>query len=130
MLGRRLVWATGFEGGFENQDRRGHGAAGIMMGMSSLAFDTHAAVKRLQDAGADERLAEAFVTTFGSMLNENVATKTDIADLRATTKSDIAELRADLKTAIATLETRFTNKLYAGIAILLVLSKALDFLIG
>ena len=106
-----------------------------------LAFDTHAAVKRLQQAGADESLAEAVVSTFGSMLNETVATKSDIADLRATTKSDIAdlraatktdivELRADLKSAIATLETRFTNKLYAGIAALLVLSKVLDWLIG
>ena len=100
-----------------------------MMAMSSLAFDTHAAVKRLQGAGVDELQAEAFVSTFGAMLNEHVATKSDIADLRATTKSDIAELRADLKTALATLETRFTNKLYAGIAVLLVLSKALDFLI-
>ena len=84
------------------------------MAMSSLAFDTHAAVKRLQGAGVDELQAEAFVSTFGAMLNEHVATKSDIADLRATTKSDIAELRADLKTALATLETRFTNKLYAG----------------
>ena len=84
-----------------------------------LAFDTHAAVKRLQKAGADESLAEAVVSTFGSMLNETVATKTDIV-----------ELRADLKSAIATLETRFTNKLYAGIAALLVLSKVLDWLIG
>ena len=79
-----------------------------MMGMSSLAFDTHAAVKRLQNAGADERLAEAFVTTFGSMLNENVATKSDIADLRATTKSDIVELRADLKNDLV--ELRATTK--------------------
>ena len=95
-----------------------------------LAFDTHAAVKRLQKAGADESLAEAVVSTFGSMLNETVATKSDIADLRAATKTDIVELRADLKSAIATLETRFTNKLYAGIAALLVLSKVLDWLIG
>ena len=34
-----------------------------MRRMPSLAFDTHAAVKQLQDAGADERLAEAVVAT-------------------------------------------------------------------
>ena len=87
--------------------------------MPSVTFDTHAAVKRLKDAGADERLAEAVVTTFGEAVTEHVATK-----------GDITELRADLKTEIAKLETRFTNKLYGGIAILLVLSKVLDFLIG
>ena len=119
-------------GGFENQDRRRHGAAGIMMAMSSLAFDTHAAVKRLQGAGADERLAEAFVSTFGSMLTDNVATKSDIADLRATTKSDIAELRADLKTEIANLRTRSLWKfsvymgLLAGVPSAAVLVKLLD----
>ena len=79
-----------------------------MMAMATLAFDTHAAVKRLQNAGADERLAEAVVATCGSMLNENVATKSDIADLRATTKSDIVELRADLKNDLV--ELRATTK--------------------
>ena len=55
------------------------------------------------------------MTTFGEAVTAQAATKIDIADLRA----DLARL-----------ETRFTNKLYAGIATLLVLSKALDFLIG
>ena len=40
-----------------------HRKAGIIATM--LAFDTHAAVKRLQKAGADESLAEAVVSTFG-----------------------------------------------------------------
>ena len=106
------------------------------MAMSSLAFDTHAAVKRLQGAGADERLAEAFVSTFGSMLTDNVATKSDIADLRATTKSDIAELRADLKTEIANLRTEIANwkfsvymGLLAGVPSAAVLVKLLDYLL-
>ena len=97
--------------------------------MSSLAFDTHAAVKRLQGAGADERLAEAFVSTFGSMLTENVATKSDIADLRATTKSDIAELRADLKTEIANWKFSVYMGLLAGVPSAAVLVKLLDYLL-
>ena len=90
-----------------------------MMAMSSLAFDTHAAVKQLQGAGADERLAEAFVSTFGSMLNENVATKSDVAAL----KSDIEKL-----------ELRITNKLYAAVILVVTLVvslvKLLDWIIG
>lgn len=57
--------------------------------MGILAFDTHKAVKVLRDAGADEHLAEAVVDTIGSAMGENVATKTDIAELKA----DIAELK-------------------------------------
>ena len=81
--------------------------------MPSLAFDTHAAVKRLQDAGADERLDEAIVTTLGAAVSEHVATKTDVADL---------------KTAIEKLELRMTIKLYAVVGIGVGLIKALDYL--
>ena len=96
-----------------------------MMGMSSLAFDTHAAVKRLQGVGVDELQAETFVSTFGAMLNENVATK-----------SDIVELRADLKTEIANLRTEIANwkfsvymALLAGVPAAAVLVKLLDYLL-
>ena len=48
-------------------------------GMSSLAFDTHRAVKALCEAGAGEPLAEALVETIGDAMTGNVATKADIA---------------------------------------------------
>ena len=51
--------------------------------MPSRVFNTHAAVKRLQDAGADDRLAEAVVATLGAAVSEHVATKTDIPTLTA-----------------------------------------------
>lgn len=60
--------------------------------MSTLAFDTHKAVKALKEAGADERLAEAVVATVGDAMGENVATKADIAAVR----SDISALEARL----------------------------------
>jgi len=80
--------------------------------MGVLAFDTHKAVKVLQDAGADEHLAEAVVNTIGSAMGENVATKVDIAELKAeiaestaATKAEIAELEAATKAEIAELKT-------------------------
>ena len=88
-------------------------------GMPSVAFDTHAAVKRLQDAGADERLAEAVVATLGAAVSEHVATKTDLATVKA-----------DLTAQIEKLELRMTNKLYAAVVVGVGLIKALDFLIG
>ncbi len=38
--------------------------------MSSLVFDTHQAVKNLKGAGADEKLAEAVVTTIGTAISD------------------------------------------------------------
>lgn len=51
--------------------------------MATLAFDTHAAVKALRDAGFEEAQAEAVVTTVGDAMTGNVATRADISDLRA-----------------------------------------------
>ena len=77
-------------------------------------LDTHAAFKRLTAAGMAEPQAEAIVTTLDTI----------------TARLDTFATKADLTTEIARLEARFTNRIYAGIATLLVLSKALDFLIG
>ncbi len=60
--------------------------------MSTLAFDTHKAVKELKQAGFDDTQAEAVVATVGDAIGGNVATKTDIAAL----KTDIAALKADI----------------------------------
>ena len=51
--------------------------------MATLAFDTHAAVKTLREAGFEEAQAEAVVATVGIAMGENVATKTDIQALKA-----------------------------------------------
>ncbi len=91
--------------------------------MGVLAFDTHKAVKVLQDAGADEQLAEAVVNTIGSAMGENVATKVDIAELKA----EIAESTAATKAEIAELKVSTqadTTKLKADIDELKAATKA------
>ena len=57
--------------------------------MATLAFDTLKAAKALREAGADERLAEAVVTTVGDAVGGDVATKADLAALRAEMKSEL-----------------------------------------
>ncbi len=69
--------------------------------MTTLALDTHKAVKTLREAGFEETQAEAMVATFGNAMSENVATK-----------ADIAELKAELKTDMLALEQRLTVRLY------------------
>ena len=57
----------------------------------ATVFDTHAAVKRLQEAGADERLAEAVVATVTVAVGEPV-TRADLDAALAplATKADVA----------------------------------------
>ena len=69
--------------------------------MSTLAFDTHKAVKALKEAGFDDTQAEAVVATVGDAIGGDVATKGDTAAL----KTDIAEVKAELKGDIAEVKT-------------------------
>ena len=78
--------------------------------MTTLAFDTHAAVKALKDAGFEEAQAEAVVTTVGDAMTGNVATKADVTDLRAEMKTDIDDLRAEMKTEIAGLRAEMADQ--------------------
>ena len=78
--------------------------------MTMLAFDTHKAVKALKEAGFDDPQAEAVVATVGEAIGGSIATKADIAEVRAeitelrtATKADMTELRAEMKTDIAEL---------------------------
>ena len=52
--------------------------------VTTLAFDTHAAVKTLREAGFEEAQAEAVVATVGDALSENVATTADLGRARTT----------------------------------------------
>lgn len=95
--------------------------------MHQVSFDTHAAARKLEQAGHSGRQAEAVVevvseaTRFHMQMAQdlerikllvenhmatkvdiaNMATKDDIAELRTATKDDIAELRTELHTGLA-----------------------------
>ena len=73
--------------------------------MSTLAFDTHKAVKALQAAGAAEPLAEAVVATVGEAVGANVATKADLAEVQAGLETEIAATKAALESKIAAVKT-------------------------
>ena len=78
--------------------------------MTTLAFDTHAAVKALKEVGFEEAQAEAVVTTVGDAMTGNVATKADVTELRTATERDIADLRAEMKHDIAELRTEMAEQ--------------------
>ena len=83
-------------------------ALGYRRIMPSATFDTHEAVKALSEAGLNERQAEAITATVRDAVTEGVATKADIADVRA----DLAALEARLTWRIVTIAVAV-----AGVAI-------------
>ena len=83
--------------------------------MATITFDTLKATENLESAGMDTRQAKAVVNTLADAFTDTVATKTDIAELRAdvvtvraeigkleaATKADLAEVKTELKAEIA-----------------------------
>ena len=65
----------------------------------TLILDTHAAVHELVSAGMPERQAETVVRQQARLLEQNLATKTDLA----TIKADIETLRQETKAGIEAL---------------------------
>jgi molecular chaperone GrpE (heat shock protein) len=75
----------------------------------TLILDTHAAVHELVSAGMPERQAETVVRQQARLLEQNLATKTDLATIKADiealrqeTKADIEALRQETKALIET----------------------------
>ena len=61
--------------------------------MSHFAFDTHAFVKHLTQAGMDEQQAEALVECQVQLSNDSLASKQDIEEV----KLDIGEVKRDIQ---------------------------------
>ena len=70
--------------------------------MANAIFDTLHAAKTLTQAGFAPPQAEAITDTIRAAFSDSVATKTDIAELRA----DMAGLRAELKGDVAAVQAK------------------------
>ena len=86
--------------------------------MSALAFDTLKFAKRLKEAGFTEQQAEALAQAEAEWIEQNLATKRDIADLKRDIKElevkmeqKIEQIRSDLARDLKDLEYRMTIKL-------------------
>ena len=60
----------------------------------ALKLDTLSFSKRLREAGADERLAEAIVDGITSAYTSELSTKADISELKTEMKTEISFIEA------------------------------------
>ena len=85
--------------------------------MSAITFDTLKVAERIEKAGATRELAAAIAQAqkdaFAEALDTALATRADVASLRADLRADIAQLRAESQA----MELRLTVKLGAMVAI-------------
>ena len=121
-----------------------------------MAFDTYRAVKNLEEVGFDEEAARVMVSMFSDAFNDNVATKTDIADMltkadvvnmatksdiaematkadiaEMATKSDVAELRSEFKSEIRELDARMTVRfVWVALGIVVVTTSLTSGIVG
>ena len=64
-------------------------------------------IKTLMSVGVPREQAEAQVQLVMDSFQENVATKSDLVELRSELKSEIADLKSELKSEIAHLKSDF-----------------------
>ncbi len=82
--------------------------------MSAIAFDTLKFAKRLKEAGFTEQQAEALADAEAEFIEQNLATKRDIADVKrdiADVKRDIKELEVTLRNEIKQLDVTLRNEI-------------------
>ncbi len=96
--------------------------------MSMVAFDTLAYSKRLQEAGVPSAQAEAHAIAQADFLTHyllsEVATKTDLAEVKTELKTEIAGIKADM----AEMETRLTMRMLFMVGILATLMTVFKFI--
>ena len=68
--------------------------------MATAPFDTLRIAQALRDAGFDEKQSEAIVVAIQDSLGENVATKSDLFEVKSHLEAKIVELRADMYRAL------------------------------
>ncbi|MCU5774786.1 CCDC90 family protein [Erwiniaceae bacterium BAC15a-03b] len=77
--------------------------------MVAIPLDTHRAIKELQDAGINEKQAEAMVKLVGGVYNSEIATKSDLNLLHENIKSDLKCMRTDMNGMRTELESELKS---------------------
>ena len=77
----------------------------------AIAFDTHRFVKRLTQTGFTETQAEALADEQVHLLNSNLATRQNLAELKAELQQEMTKLEGKLKQEMTELEGRLKQQM-------------------
>ena len=83
----------------------------------AIAFDTHRYVKRLTECGFTEKQAETLADGQVALLNENLATKADVAKIKAEiakVEAGVEALRQETRADIAALKAELVKWMFGG----------------
>jgi hypothetical protein len=83
--------------------------------MASLAFDTHAFVKRLVTAGMPEAQAEVLVDQQSRLIDEKLSTKEDLSRAEAAIRSEIRQTELRLETKIESVKSDIIKRIFGTI---------------
>jgi hypothetical protein len=96
-----------------------------MLVMRAILFDTLAYAKKLIAAGFTKKQAEAQAESIAEVINDHLATKKDIEELRVATKRDIDEVKTEIKNVKNEILIKVGGMIAASIAIIAALVKLL-----
>jgi len=88
--------------------------------MIATTFDTLMYAKKLREAGVPEKQAEVQAEALKEVIEDNLATKTDLVSMREKIEVQIKELETKLETKIKELEYKLIIKM--GIMLVAVVS--------
>ena len=75
------------------------------MSSPAIQFDTHKFIKRLTAHGFSEEQAEALAEEQVNLLNDNLATKEDIAKIESNLRLEMANIESNLKLEMSNIES-------------------------
>ena len=79
------------------------------MSSPAIQFDTHKFIKRLTAHGFSEEQAEALAEEQVNLLNDNLATKEDIAKIESNLRLEMANIESNLKLEMSNLRLEMAN---------------------
>ncbi|ATQ67005.1 MULTISPECIES: hypothetical protein [Methylosinus] len=86
---------------------------------SAVAFDTLKFVEKLEAAGVPHAQAKATAEAFAEATSQELATKADLAAVKAELKADIATVRAEVELAKRDLKIWFGSVMVVAVGVIL-----------
>ena len=94
--------------------------------MTAITFDTHKFVRKLKDAGFEEKQAEAVADAFRDAQTETeTVTKHDLKELELSLKAEMQTLRSDMQAMEYRMTIKLGGMMAASVAVVAALIKLL-----